>query len=76
MDVTADLNSGPRIRLQVSMYRRSVDSGYQKMIEKKIQDGAFTDYITMMLNNVVSAGNDKLTYAVHSRYKNGILRKG
>ena len=56
IDVTADVDAGPRIRLVVSMYRRSVDGAYKDLVEKKAQTGAFDKYVAMILHNIVYAG--------------------
>ena len=54
--VTPDTNSDKRLLIMVSMYRKSVDGAYQKMIQNKVDTGAFDEYLVMMLHNILNTG--------------------
>ena len=54
--VTPDSGSKKTMRIMVSMYRKSVDSAYQRMIMDKVNQGAFDEYLVMMLHNILNTG--------------------
>ena len=58
VDVTPNTQAteGERIRMTVSMYRRSVDMGYQRMVLSKIEAGGMDQYILVILRSILSEG--------------------
>lgn len=58
VDVTPSAFSteGEKIRMMVSMYRRSVDTAYQQMVMSKIEKGGMDQYIIMILRNILADG--------------------
>ena len=56
LDVTGTTPNGKKIRLTVSMYRKSVDSAYKQLIMEKVTTGAFDEYLVAMLENILSQG--------------------
>ena len=49
--------------IMVSLYRRSVDATYQKMVCQKIEEGDLDEYVTMMIVSLVN--NGKFMIRVH-----------
>ena len=66
--VAPDSKSDKTICLIVSMYRKSVDGAYQKMIEDKVNKGAFDEYLVMMLHNILNAGKEKTVKSYSSMW--------
>ena len=58
VDVTPSMHAteGERIRMTVSMYRRSVDMGYRQMVLSRIEAGGMDKYILVILRNILSEG--------------------
>ena len=49
-------SSANAMSIMVSLYRRSVDATYQKMICQKIEEGVLDEYVTMMIVSLVNNG--------------------
>ena len=58
VDVTPSTQAteGEKIRMTVSMYRRSVDMGYQRMVLSRVEAGSMDKYILVILRNILSEG--------------------
>ena len=58
VDVTpsAQAVEAEKIRMTVSMYRRSIDTTYQRLVTSKINQGVMDKYIIMILRNILSEG--------------------
>ena len=45
-----------KMSILVSMYRKSVDDAYRKLICQHVDDGKMDDYVSMMIVNLVNKG--------------------
>lgn len=52
----AQTDSGGKIRITVSMYRKNIDGGYKRMIEEKVANGVFDEYIVALLHTILQEG--------------------
>ena len=48
--------AGEEIPIVISMYRQNVDTSYQRMVMKRIDDGHLDQYIKMIISSMLYTG--------------------
>ena len=54
-----------KMTILVSLYRKSVDEAYRKMISQHVSDGKMDEYVGMMIVNLVNKGKAYTRVASH-----------
>ena len=55
-DQNTKISHGNSMTIMVSLYRRSIDPVYQKMVCHQISQGVLDDYVSMMISSLVNNG--------------------